>query len=103
MVHLHITLANNKGKGGGGWGGWHCKPRLLAFPDFNFLETFRRFKLIISLGIFKRTYSEVSKLNSYLIKFLFLAMQWNKTLNEIIGTEVFLELIVLLDINQLRR
>ena len=29
-------------------------------------------------------------------------MQWNKTLNEIIGTEVFLELIVLLDINQLR-
>ena len=37
------------------------------------------------------------------MKFLFLAMQWNKTLNEIIGTEVFLELIVLLDINQLRR
>ena len=30
-------------------------------------------------------------------------MQWNKTLNEIIGTEVFLELIILLDINQLRR
>lgn len=30
-------------------------------------------------------------------------MQWNKTFNEIIGTEVFLELIVLLDINQLRR
>ena len=30
-------------------------------------------------------------------------MQWNKTLKEIIGTEVFLELIVLLDINQLRR
>ena len=28
------------------------------------------------------------------------AVQWNKTLNEIIGTEVFLELIVLLDINQ---
>lgn len=63
MVHVHITFANNNGEWGGGGveGGWHWKPRLLAFPDFNFLETFRRCKLMISLGGFKRIYSEVSK------------------------------------------
>lgn len=51
----------------------------------------------------KHTKMVTKAAESRLIKFLFLAMQWNKTLNEIIGTEVFLELIVLLDINQLRR
>lgn len=51
----------------------------------------------------KHTKMVTKAAESRLIKFLFLAMQWNKTLNEIIGTEVFLELIVLLDINQLCR
>ena len=51
----------------------------------------------------KHTKMVTKAAESRLMKFLFLAMQWNKTLNEIIETEVFLELIVLLDINQLRR
>lgn len=51
----------------------------------------------------KHTKTVTKAAESRLIKFLFLAMQWNKALNEIIGTEVFLELIVLLDINQLCR
>ena len=51
----------------------------------------------------KHTKMVTKAAESRLIKFLFLVMQGNKTLNEIIGTEVFLELIVLLDINQLCR
>ena len=51
----------------------------------------------------KHTKMVTKAVESKLIKFLFLAMQWNKTLNKIMGTEVFLELIVLLDINQLCR